>query len=561
MAGPNNPPTQEELQTLRFLDSLDGEAEAAKRDISRSWEENLRQLRGDQWRVRRSPYFLANIINNQIKRKAGFITESKPQVRVSATKIGLTKSATILYNAIRSIMDQNNTQDALYRMVYGAGGLGCGFLGSPYNPVTGDVELTNIDPRRVFIDPAIETSSKLGEAQYVRIDTVMTLADIRRRFVGRGALVKPDERFSSFPESSQRRTSQTAPSISMMPRPYRPGGTRRSGPIPRAELKEYWIRDPQINHEGDLLFPGGRHIIRAADIVLKDEANPYWDGGWPIDMFEWDVDIDHPWGIDEVQGLRRLQEAINRMGDAWVRNLLIGSNFRVIGDLDALDPDQWDKLDNEAGLVIRKKPARELRYDPPVPPDPNTPGALQGLMQLCDLLTGNADPSGPAGIQGPGSAMEGLQQARQVLIRAVSRRLESVLERLGQKLISRIFQFYTSDRVLFQQGPSRDWIAYTFRRQELLEDDEGKPRSAEERQQMFKDFRFLVTPGSSLGTTRVQRMMAMLQLRSATGVAPSVRRILQESDIGDPDEIMQEGLEELAKLPPPPPPKGRGGKK
>ena len=78
--------------------------------------------------------------------------------------------------------------------------------------------------------------------------------------------------------------------------------------------------------------------------------------------------------------------------------------------------------------------------------------------------------------------------------------------------------------------------------------------------EMFRDFKFLVTPGSSLATTRVQRTLAALQVRAATGVAPSVRRILQEADFGDPDTLIAEGLEELKNLPQPPPPKGRGSR-
>jgi hypothetical protein len=135
-----------------------------------------------------------------------------------------------------------------------------------------------------------------------------------------------------------------------------------------------------------------------------------------------------------------------------------------------------------------------------------------------------------------------------------------MLERVGQKMISRIFQFYTSDRVLFQQGATREWMAYTYVRQQLLLDDDGNARPLEEQEKLFRDFKFLVTPGSSLAATRVQRTMAALQLRSATGVAPSVRRILQEADMGDPDELMKEGLEEAKYLPEPPPPKGKGGR-
>lgn len=547
-----------EIQVLRFLEQIDGEAEATKREPAKTWDENMRQWRGDQWRLQRSPYFLANIIKNQGRRKVALLTESKPQIQVRAREPGLEKASGVVYNAIRSIWDRSSMQEAVYRVSQFGMTVGSAFFGIEYDPLQDEIEVSFVDPRRVYLDPAVTSPAELQKAQYLRVDTTLSLAEIRERFPGRGMLVKPDDRLSGYTESRTGRTGIIASVLSAMPRPYRPGTPTKTGPIPRAEIRQYYLRDPSPNSEGGRLFPGGRRVFRAGNVILLDERNPYWDGEWPLEMFSWDLDFESPWGLDEIQDIRRLQEAINRMGDAWVKNSILGSNFKIIADLDALDPDEWGKVDNEAGLVIRKKPQRQFEYVPPTTPSEQTPAAIEGLIRLCDLLTGNSDAQ-----SGPGqraSAMEGLQSARQSLIRDVSRRLESALERVGQKLIARIFQFYTSDRILFQQGPSREWLAYTFKRQELVEDDEGRKIPLEKQQRMFRDFRFLVTPGSSLATTRVQRTLAALQLRTATGVAPSIRRILQEADLGDPDTLIQEGLEELSKLPQPPPPKGRGSR-
>lgn len=552
------PPLGAEVELLKFLDAVDGEAESAKREATGAWAENIKQVRGDQWRLRRSPHFLANVIKNQMRRKVAALTESKPQFKVRAIRPDLDKTSQILYNVAKSVFERSHTDDVVGRLAQFAFTLGCGFLRVPYDPLEDDFSVEFVDPRHVFLDPGMPSGSDLQKAQYVRIDSVLALADIRRRFVGRGSLVQPDERYSSYSEGGHSRVLASV--LSLMPRLYRPGRPSKSGPIPRAEVREYWLRDFQLNAEGALLFPGGRRVIRAGQVVLLDEANPYWDGAFDLEMFDWDVDFDSPWGWDEVQDLRRLQEAINRFGDSWVRNVLLSSNFRVIGDMDALDPDQWKQLDNQPGLVIRKKPTRDLRYEAPVPDSGAIPNAIEGLIRLCDLLTGNMGERGDRSPAQGSSALEGLQMARQALVRAISRRLESLYERIGHKIISRTFQFFTSDRILMHQGPNRDWVAYTFERQKLLQDDHGNMRPNEERQRMFKDFRFLVTPGSSLAMTRVQRTMAALQLRSATGVAPSVRRILQEADMGDPDELIREGIEEAKTLPAPPPPKGRSGR-
>ena len=550
------PPHGEEVQLLRWLDSLDGEAESVKREVSKSWQEQIRQVRGDQWRIERPPHFLANITKNQVRRKIALLTESKPQIQIRSQRANLTRASDVLYQTSRSIWDRSGTEDSIYRLAHFGMTVGSGFLHVPYDPLINDVEISFIDPRRVYIDPGISAAPDLRKAQYLRIDSVVSLADLRARFPGRGATVKPDERVSSYDESKGR-GSILASVLAMMPRVYRPGAGAKVGPIPRAEVREYWLRDPQLNTEGTLLYPGGRHIVRAGSVILLDEANPYWDGEWPIEMFEWDVDYDTPWGMGEVQDLRRIQEAVNRLGDAWVSNRLLGSNFRVVADVDALDPDQWAALDNDAGLIVRKKPNRQFEYQPPVPDDGTMPQTIQALIQLCDLLTGNI---AERSRQAQPTDMEGLQFSRQTLVRSVARRLETMLERIGQKLISRVFQFYTSDKVLFQMGPSREWIAYTFERQRLLQDDDGRVRETEERQEMWRDFKFMIIPFSSLAVTRIQRVMAALQLRSATGVAPSIKRILAEADMGDPDTLIEEGIEEAKRLPQPPPPKGRSGR-
>lgn len=555
------PPQDEERQLLRFLDAIDSETDSVKRNVGRSWEENIRQVRGDQWRLKRSPYFLANLIKNSVKRKVGALTETAPQIRVQALKVGLDKSSNVLYNTAKSIFDRDNTRDTIYKVgLYGMT-MGSSFFRVSYDPVGNDVHVEFVDSRRVFLDPGISDGTNMDDGEYVRLDTVLPLHRIRSRYPGRGMLVTPDEKYGSFPQGAgTQRTSILSQVLSTMPRPYRPGVVTKQGPIPRALVKEYWVRDPQINTSGELLFPGGRHVVRSQNIILRDEPNPYWDGGWDLVLFEWDVDFDSPWGLNEVEDLRRIQEAINRMGDAWVKNVLLGSNFKVIADLDALDPDQWDRLDNGEGLIIRKKPQRQFDYVPPIELGTTIPTSMAAFIQLIDLLTGNMDTQGGKNQATESSTLEGLQMARQTLIRSVARRMESALERVGQKLISRIFQYYNGDRVLFQLGPNRDWISYIFERMKILEDDKGNVRPIEDVQKYFRDYRFLITPGSSLALSRIQRTMTLLQLRSATGFAPSVKRILSEADIGDVDSIMREGLEELNTIPPPPPPKGRGGR-
>jgi hypothetical protein len=500
---------------------------------------------------------MANIIRNQVEKKVAALTEVKPTIKVSPTKPGLVDAAHILNQSIKSIWDMNQLDQTLYRLCMTAMTLGSSFLTAYYDPKAsnylGDIQVRQIDPRRVLVDPGVTEAENLRDAAYLITESFDTLSNIRMQFPGRGMLVKADRKYSTFATDRNKTGNHGVLSavLRSMPQMFKSGPTIKEGPIPRATLREYWIRDPQLGEDGQPMFPTGRHIIRAGDVVLLDEKNPYWDGGFPLEMFDWNLDFDTPWGVGEVQELRRIQESFNRIGDGIIRNALISNNVKVIADMDALEPDKWDELTNEGGIIIKKRPGREITYDMPQPLPDYLFTLMTTLINFADMLTGNVDVTAgkrPSGVMSA-SAIEGLQMQAQTLVRAVARRLEGVLERIGQKLISRVLQFYTHDRVLHMLGPSHEWISYTFERQKIYVDDSGKPRKALDVERMFNDFRFLVVPGSSLATTRVQRTMLAMNLRGNLGVpVPSLKTILKEADLGDPEEMIKEGYEEAQKL-------------
>lgn len=552
---------QDELGLLKFLDALEDEGRAAREYSAKHWDESIRQLRGDQWRMARNPHFTMNIIRNQVERKVSALTEVKPTLKVSPTKQGLDNAAQIMNQSIKALWDMQQVDQTLHRLCVSAMTLGSGFLTTYWDPAannyTGEIMIRMIDPRKVIIDPGVTEAEHLKYAAYVMTESFDTLNNIRMRYPGRGLLVKPDKKYSSQLHARHQQAGRGGAGIlsavmRSMPTVFR-NNPVKEGPIARAEIREYWVSDPQLGQDGQPAFPTGRHIIRSGDVILRDEVNPFWDGMWPIDMMDWNMDFDSPWGLGEVQELRRIQEAFNRIGDGLVRNSLLSNNVKVIADMDALEPDKWDELTNEGGIVIKKRPGREITYDFPREMPQYLFQLMTTLINFAEMSTGNLDVSGQAkGGQGgnviSASALEGIQAQSQLLIRAVARRLEGLLERIGQKLISRILQFYTHDRVLHLLGPTREWISYTFERNKVFLDDQGQQRKPLDVQRMFNDFKFLVVPGSSLATTRVQRTMMALNLKNALQIVPSIKTILREADLGpDPEEMIEEGIKEMEK--------------
>jgi len=142
----------------------------------------------------------------------------------------------------------------------------------------------------------------------------------------------------------------------------------------------------------------------------------------------------------------------------------------------------------------------------------------------------------PSIITGP--AIEGLQLMIETPIRTAARRIEEFYQRIGQKLISRIFQFYTSDRLLHMVGREMKWIKFEFNRLKILQDAKGKPRSAEDIRKAAQDFYFTIAPGSSLAITRTQRAMMKFQLASVGWLHP--KEVLAELGVMNPEEKLKE---------------------
>ncbi|MGA2955061.1 MAG: hypothetical protein ABSF48_05000, partial [Thermodesulfobacteriota bacterium] len=121
-----------------------------------------------------------------------------------------------------------------------------------------------------------------------------------------------------------------------------------------------------------------------------------------------------------------------------------------------------------------------------------------------------------------GVQLEGLQNAAQVLIKASARRLESFMERLGQKWLSRVFQFKTGQRLMYYLGDGNEYKQWQFNYatlqtefQQILKND-GKDTTKTESlkeimQTAWRQFAFKITPFSSLAATKVARLQMLAQ--------------------------------------------------
>lgn len=556
------PAFQTEDDLLHFLDKIDQEAADGRGDLNKRIEENIDLARGKQWRGKTSPWFLYNIIESCIEDKIGKLSETRPKINVRPTKNGLGVPAKVLSKAVSGIWDKRKFEYKSERVAAWGMAAGVAFIGTPYNRDldngVGDVDIVIKDPRYCGVDIAVRSAEDAGASgEYMVIEDCVALDKIRAEYPGRGALVKADERVSGYnisqsPHQESARTMIRA----AFERLTQKAGDRKISAIPKAIPKEYYVQDRRksINDLGvvpivsgltnwapeGIPFPGGRRIIRCGDVILEDTFNPYWDGLPPLDMMSWKVDLETAWSADEIQSVKRMQECVNRLGDAWAKTAIINSTVRMMIEAGALSPDERNKISNEVAQMIVVNPGRKVDWIVPPLLSNDVIGFVEKLLSWIRTKLGTSEiptqKQVPSIITGP--AIEGLQLMVETPIRTAARRVEEFYQRIGQKLISRVIQYYTSDRIIHLIGAGNEWTEFEFKRREILLDAQGNPRSEEDLRKAFQDFYFTIEPQSSLAITKTQRASMAFALVQAGILHP--KKVLEAADFENPEELLAE---------------------
>src|SRR3990167_304629 len=383
-----------ESDLIDALDRLDAEANKAKNklgDFNNRVDENLSQVRGPgQWKMKgRNPHFLYNVIGENTDIKVGKLSEAKPRALILPLKNGLSGVASILKTCTDYIWTESHMLSKLERVAHFGAQMGVGAVQTVFNPELrygdGDVDIVVRDPRLVRVDPSVVDPSEISrKAEYVIIDEMLPLSLIRSLYGIRGAEVVADSRYSAYQETDTTAAGRIKTAQEKVTGKSKPG---LGMAIPRACISTYWVKDrrksikdkgdyPIIDGvtetaKGDTPFPGGRRIVvgkrKGGYIVLEDTYNEYWDGEWDLDLLSWNIDIESVWGPDDVQRQIKIQEAINRSGDAYIGNLLKNAIIRLIVDRGAMDPIEVKKFAEDAAEIIFKNPGREVDYKVPVP--------------------------------------------------------------------------------------------------------------------------------------------------------------------------------------------------
>lgn len=590
-------------QLLNKLDALDNEGKRWIQKWSGSWRGDIEQARGNQWGdPKNEPMFLANYISNLLLKKQALLTEAKPQLDVLVRSPGLYNTGIVLRDTIKALWDELGVQITLEQSAAYLETLGHFFWKTIWDPKAlyglGNIKVQALDPRLMRVDPSVVHIYDLDQAEYIIEDEIVPFSWVVEHYPATADQVQPNASLSML-------GADTAERGFFRRWVYKRQAEVKDSAIPRVWLRRYWVKDPALDDDGRPLFPGGRLIVRTGDDVIlnpnpnTEQQNPYFDGMHPYDMMDNRPDIDHPFGRSEVQDLKRLQEAMNRVGHTLVRGMVKNVDW-IIADANALTPDTISMLKQFEQVVVEKGAGREVQRVPATQPSAMELQTVQAIVGMMKEVSGVSDDAmggtkGRMEVRSQGQ-LEGLQTAAELLVRFQARRLEYFFERIGQKLISRIFQFYTTDRVLSYSDAAKV-RSYSFEKEKLraeitaqaiLAVKERYEREKEEAESKglpppdrsmaesmgaddillaikgaWKKFNMKIMPYSSLYTTRAGRAAQKMQLAEMLYMPAS--EVLAELGYEDGKALMQAALQEMQErqalgLPPPQQgkPKGKG---
>jgi len=501
-----------EKDIKKFLTSIDYEMDEYKESyISKKWDEIPDFYAGKtHWPEHRPSYRVSPVLNflkQSIERKTSQMTDAKPFMDILPFYDPLQDVSDALEEIIAAkwseqSLDMNLTDVIFYAEMFGTAGTNTLFdktlrLGK------GDNTFHVVDPRNLNFDPAVTASQHLDKAEYIRVETIMATTLARSTY--NNNKIKADAPFTFIRDRAlKQRSGRTTRRVLDQ--------LRKQSAVARSLVKEYWIQDRTMA-KGQLKYPGGRHIIIAGDEIVIDEANPYWDLTFPIDILDWHRNPDSAWGSGEIEDLAELQRLLNKIIALIVENGLLMTNAIWIGDANALEPQEWEDLDNVPGLKIKKKPGSDLRRESAPPLPAGMFNIVQYLEDAISKLSGNTEVvrgQTPGDVKS-GVAIEALQAAAMSVVRLKSRAVENLLERIGQKMISRIFQFESDERNMWSFKNDEDWAAFKFVSEKL----KSNSKYFKNKKDAWKNFMFKIRPGSTMQMNKMQEAMLALQLYQA----------------------------------------------
>ncbi len=428
------------------------DAMLAKQQTTEDWFKYLNAYNNDLYTNNNVPDYKSNYCNNliysTIESMRPIVFDGNPKFEcVPATAEALQYSKDIDtaldYEWHRTKMREKLISNSIYTFVLGTSVIMLPYVYSDNDEFDGNVCPVIVNPFNLYPDPL---ATSVEDAEYIIYATYEHENKLKKRYSEYadkidGGDIKYEELVNSRNENA-RITNQIL-------------------------LLEVWCRDyttieyEEVDKNGErtkkkkFKYPKGRVIICAPELelVFEDKENPYESGRFPFFIFK-NTNVPFKfWGEGEVKYLLSPQQAVNDLSNQVIDNAKHTANMQWIIDKNAGIPK--GELTNRPGLIIRKNPGAEVRRDSP----PSMPMYVSEMItrneQAIEVISGVHDITRgqtPTGIESA-SAIQALQEAANQRIRLKITLLEETLSDMGNEWLSRMKQFWKSNRVIPVEKP------------------------------------------------------------------------------------------------------------
>ena len=428
------------------------DAMLAKQQTTEDWFKYLNAYNNDLYTNNNVPDYKSNYCNNliysTIESMRPIVFDGNPKFEcVPATAEALQYSKDIDtaldFEWHRTKMREKLISNSIYTFVLGTSVIMLPYVYSDNDEFDGNVCPVIVNPFNLYPDPL---ATSVEDAEYIIYATYEHENKLKKRYPEYadkidGGDIKYEELVNSRNENA-RITNQIL-------------------------LLEVWCRDyttieyEEVDKNGEktkkkkFKYPKGRVIICAPELelVFEDKENPYESGRFPFFIFK-NTNVPFKfWGEGEVKYLLSPQQAVNDLSNQVIDNAKHTANMQWIIDKNAGIPK--GELTNRPGLIIRKNPGAEVRRDSP----PSMPMYVSEMIsrneQAIEVISGVHDITRgqtPTGIESA-SAIQALQEAANQRIRLKITLLEETLSDMGNEWLSRMKQFWKSNRVIPVEKP------------------------------------------------------------------------------------------------------------
>jgi hypothetical protein len=554
------------------------EGAALQQDVPelREMQTAFEYLQGMQWREQMPSYRVRPVSNELLAmfwETIGLLTDVKPMFQITdmGGDGGYSKIQTLLNKLAKGWAAQTGFERTLafvtmFAMLTTAPAK---LYWNPFargdsgDPADGDISFEYL-PATSLMRLGIDRDDDVQGDECTIYRRYRTLDWIRRAYPRMGKLVEAEDSKSKYTINSQ------AP-VTVMPTLYQnlsPAAKRLMGgsdktstqsAYPRAEVREFWKKDDSINESpnrvrvgpagaawsyivepGKRLYPRGRLIIQANNVILYDEPNPYYHrmkpfalmGLYAVPWQQYALSVAAPW--------MKQQDILNQILGGVLQTVKKAINPPLIATKSAIHPEAMRAIDSS-------KPGLKITYsnnaaNPPTwGQPPNLPGYV--LQTYGTVLSSMKQSSGASAMDAAsskkqvpgGDTLDRISFGKNTPIRLMGRNIEGFTDQIGGMWVANVLQFYDAARrmeLLGEQGLTKEDV--DANPASLIPEDVNS-------EAFVRRWRFKCDKGTLLNVQRQDRIQIAFALRKGRDL--SRERLL---DIVELNIDREKNKEELA---------------